>query len=111
VVFDGVGGEIGQRAFEVTARGGRFSAHGAPSGGFAVIDRQEAERRTVTVRGIAEVQFAPADATRLTERALLEAAAGRIRPIIGQRFPLARAADAHRAIEARVVIGKTLLEV
>jgi NADPH2:quinone reductase len=111
VIFDGVGGEIGQAAFEIAARGARFSAHGAPSGGFAPIDRQEAERRTVTVRGIEEVQFAPADATRLTERALLEAAAGRIRPIIGHRFRLERAADAHRAIEARDVIGKTLLEI
>jgi NADPH2:quinone reductase len=37
------------------------------------------------------------------------AIAGRIRPIIGQTFPLERAADAHRAIKARDVIGKTLL--
>jgi hypothetical protein len=34
---------------------------------------------------------------------------GRIRPVIGQTFPLEQAADAHRAIEARDVIGKTLL--
>ncbi len=109
VVFDGVGGQIGKAAFEVTAHGGRFSAHGAPSGGFAEIDPQEAQRRGVTVRGIEQVQFAPADAKRLAERALSEAAAGRIRPIIGQTFPLERAAAAHAAIEARGVIGKTLL--
>jgi NADPH2:quinone reductase len=111
VVFDGVGGEIGRAAFEITARRGRFSAHGAPSGGFAPIDRQEAERRMITLQGIEQVQFGPADARRLTERALSEAAAGRIRPIIGQRYPLACAADAHRAIEARDIIGKTLLEI
>ena len=35
--------------------------------------------------------------------------AGRIRPVIGQTFPLARAADAHAAIEGREVFGKTLL--
>jgi NADPH2:quinone reductase len=63
------------------------------------------------VRGIEQVQFAPTDARRLAERAMSEAAAGRIRPIIGQTFPLERAADAHRAIEARDVIGKTLLEI
>ena len=111
VVFDGVGGEIGQSAFQITARGARFSAHGAPSGRFAPIHRQEAERRTITVRGIEQVQFAPADARRLTGRALSEAAAARIRPVIGQRYPLERAADAHRAVEARDVIGKTLLEI
>ena len=109
VVFDGVGGETGEAAFEVTARGGRFSAHGAPSGGFAQIDAKEAEQRAITVRGIEHVQFAPADAKRLTERAMAEAVAGRIRPVIGQTFPLERAAEAHAAIEGRDVIGKTLL--
>jgi NADPH:quinone reductase len=29
--------------------------------------------------------------------------------VIGQRFPLERAADAHAAIEARATVGKTLL--
>lgn len=111
MVFDGVGGKIGQAAFEVTARGGQFSAHGTPGGGFASIDRQEAERRQISVRGIEQVQFAPTDARRLAGRAMSEAAAGRIRPIIGQTFPLERAADAHRAIEARDVIGKTLLKI
>ena len=37
-------------------------------------------------------------------------AAPALRPIIGQRFPLERAADAHRAIESRTALGKTLLE-
>jgi NADPH:quinone reductase len=109
VVFDGAGGEMGRAAFAITARGGRFSAHGAPSGGFAEVDPQEAERRAVTMRGIQYVQYAPAEGRRLTERALSEAAAGRIRPLIGQTFPLQRAAEAHAAIEARAVIGKTLL--
>jgi NADPH2:quinone reductase len=63
------------------------------------------------VLGFERVQFAPADARPLTGRALSEAAAARIRPIIGQRYPLERAADAHRALEARDVIGKTLLEI
>lgn len=30
-------------------------------------------------------------------------------PVIGQTFPLARAADAHTALENRSAIGKTLL--
>ena len=110
VVFDGAGGELGRAAFDITARGGRFSAHGAPGGGFAAIDGHEAERRRVRVRGIADAQFGPADRKRLTANALAEAAAGRIRPIIGQTFPLEKAGDAHTAIEAREVVGKTLLE-
>lgn len=111
VVFDGAGGRIGREAFEVTAPGGRFSAHGAPSGSFTEIDAREAERRGITVRGIDQVQFGSAEARRLVERALTEAATGRIRPVIGQTFPLERAADAHAAIEARTVVGKTLLTI
>ncbi|WNG33681.1 zinc-binding dehydrogenase [Archangium violaceum] len=109
VVFDGAGGAVGQAAFEVTARGGRFSAHGAPGGGFTRIDPQEAERRGVTVRGIDQVQFGPEEAKRMAELALAEAAAGRLKPVIGHTFPLERAAEAHAALEARGVVGKTLL--
>jgi NADPH2:quinone reductase len=109
LVFDNVGGPVGLAAFGAIAAGGRFSAHGAPAGGFADIDPQEAKRLGVTVRGIEQVQFAPADLARLAGKALSAAAEGLIRPIIGQTFPLEQAADAHRAIEARDVIGKTLL--
>jgi len=35
--------------------------------------------------------------------------AGHIRASINQRFPLQRAADAHRALEARETTGTTLL--
>ena len=41
--------------------------------------------------------------------ALAEAAAGRAGPVIGQTFPLARAADAHAPVEARAMIAKTVL--
>ena len=70
-------GEMGQAAFAVTADGGRFSAHGAPSGGFAVLDPGERERRGVTVRGIEHLQLAPDDMRRMLARALSEAVAGR----------------------------------
>jgi pyridoxamine 5'-phosphate oxidase family protein len=51
----------------------------------------------------------PAEAKRLTSKALSAAAEGRLEPIIGQTFSLQCAADAHRAIEARESVGKTLL--
>ncbi|MEV4062236.1 zinc-binding dehydrogenase [Nonomuraea dietziae] len=41
--------------------------------------------------------------------ALELAAQGRLRPTIGQTYPLEEAASAHRAIEARQTTGKTLL--
>lgn len=45
----------------------------------------------------------------LETRALTEAAAGRLRPAV-QRYPLAEAAAAHRALETRGTIGKVVLE-
>ena len=109
VVFDGVGGEIGRAAFEVTARGGRFSVHGASSGEATIIDPAEARRKNVDVIGIEQLfDFGP-HVVRWAERMMSQAAAGLIRPVIGQTFPLERAADAHAAIEDRTAVGKTLL--
>jgi len=51
----------------------------------------------------------PEQMRELTKAALAEAQAGRLRPVIGQTFPLEDAAAAHRAIEARETVGKTLL--
>jgi NADPH2:quinone reductase len=55
-------------------------------------------------------QATPEQMREYTVHALAEGAAGRLRPVIGQRFPLERAADAHAAIESRSTIGKTLLQ-
>lgn len=109
VVFDGVGGEIGRAAFGATARGGRFSVHGASSGAATVVPPDEAAERGVTVLGIEQLMGFGIGAKERALRAMEEAAAGRIRPVIGQRLPLERAADAHAAMESRSVVGKTLL--
>ncbi|QBI52041.1 zinc-binding dehydrogenase [Streptomonospora litoralis] len=109
VVFDGAGGRIGAQAFAITASNGRFSAHGAPSGGFAEVDPAEAESRGITLRGIAQAQPGAAESSRLIGEVLGEAAAGRLRTVIGAVYPLERAADAHAALESRVVLGKVLL--
>jgi NADPH2:quinone reductase len=107
VVFDGVGGDIGRAAFDLVRAGGRFCPFGLASGSFTAIpDELAAERGVTVVRG---APLTPEDMRELTRSALAEAVAGRLRPVIGQTFPLARAADAHAAIEARETVGKTLL--
>ena len=109
VVLDGAGTGIGLAAFEILAEGGRFSAHGSPSGGFTEIPAREAARRAVTVRGIEQVQFTPEQVKPLVKRALTAVAAGVVHPFIGQMFPLEQAARAHEALESRTALGKTLL--
>jgi NADPH2:quinone reductase len=107
VVFDGVGGSIGRDAFELLGPGGRLCTFGMASGSFAAVSEQELTNRDVTqLRG---ARTDPGDMRGLTARALAGAAAGTLRPVIGQTVPLARAGDAHRAIEGRATIGKTLL--
>ena len=51
----------------------------------------------------------PAALRALAQAALGEAVAGRLRPLVGQTFPLESAADAHAAMERRATVGKTLL--
>ena len=107
VVFDGVGGTVGQAAFGLLRPGGRFCAYGLASGTFTAIADDDAASRGITVLRGAPVT--PQQMRELSVAALAQAAAGRLRPVIGQTFPLERAADAHAAIERRETIGKTLL--
>ncbi|MEV7416067.1 zinc-binding dehydrogenase [Streptomyces sp. NPDC089919] len=111
VVLDGVGGEVGLAAFALVANGGRFSAHGAPTGGFAPVDRADAEARGVRLLGIGDVQLAAHEHAELAAQALHAAASGALRPVIGATFPLERAASAHEAIESRELLGKTVITV
>ena len=107
VVFDGVGGDVARAAFGLLDRGGRMVSFGLASGTWSDVKDEEAAARGVTlVRG---ARGTPAELRAFTASALAEAAAGRLKPVIGQRFPLERAADAHAAIESRATIGKTLL--
>lgn len=103
VVFDGVGGDIARQAATRLAPGARMVMYGAASGSFANIPPAEG---ITLIRG---AQVTPERMRDLTIAALGEAAQGRLRPLIGQTFPLDRAADAHAAIERRETIGKTLL--
>jgi NADPH:quinone reductase len=109
VAFDGVGGSIGRAAFDLVREGGRFCAFGLASGSLADVSDEQAEARQV--RLIRGWRPTPQELRELARAALAEAAAGRLHPLIGQTFPLVRAADAHAAIERRATVGKTLLVV
>ncbi|RZU72363.1 NADPH2:quinone reductase [Micromonospora kangleipakensis] len=107
VVFDGVGGVLARAAFDLLDAGGRMLTFGLASGAWAELPADLVAARGVTLlRPTAD----PAALRAFTERALAETAAGRLRPLIGQRFPLERAAEAHAAMESRATVGKTLLD-
>jgi NADPH:quinone reductase len=103
VVFDGVGGAVGEATYGLVREGGRFCPFGMASGRFARVGAREG----VEVRRGGPPS--PESLRELTVAVLDEAAAGRVRPVIGQEVPLEQAAAAHAAIEARETVGKTLL--
>ncbi|NDU71604.1 zinc-binding dehydrogenase [Actinomadura sp. DSM 109109] len=108
VVFDGVGGDVARAAFGLLREGGRMVSFGLASGSEAGIAEEDARERGVE---LVWPGATPEELREFTEHALREAAAGRLAPVIGQRFPLDGAAGAHAAIESRGTVGKTLLEV
>ncbi|QFG24905.1 zinc-binding dehydrogenase [Actinomadura sp. WMMB 499] len=108
VVFDGVGGGVAREAFTLLRGGGRMVSFGLASGEWAQVPEGDAAARGVT---LVRPEATPEEMRGFTETVLADAARGMVRPLIGQRYPLADAAGAHAAIESRATVGKTLLEV
>lgn len=109
IAYDGVGGAIGREAFTTVGPGGRFLLFGAASGSVTDISSATFLEHGVDLITSRRAFSSPEAIRSLAADALAEAAAGRLRPVIGQTYPLDQAAEAHAAIEARTVLGKTLL--
>ncbi|MFF0097488.1 zinc-binding dehydrogenase [Streptomyces canus] len=111
VVFDGVGGEVARECVALLGPQGRHIVFGWSAEGIH-------DGQPYLVEGVSEQVLGPVMAQKaggpnpirtLELRALAEAAAGRLTPAV-QRFPLADAAAAHRALETRGTVGKVVLE-
>ncbi|KUH36550.1 MULTISPECIES: zinc-binding dehydrogenase [Streptomyces] len=116
VLYDSVGGDTGRTAVDLLGEGGRhvvfgWSGRGLHDGGPLTFTDGELADRGITseqVLGRVMLDRAGGDVRTLETRALTEAATGRLRPAV-QRFPLAAAAEAHRALETRRTTGKVVL--
>ncbi|MET7702518.1 zinc-binding dehydrogenase [Streptomyces sp. NPDC005485] len=111
LVLDGVGGEVAEASVGLLGPAGKHLVFGWSAQGVS-------QGRPLLIDGVSEQVLGPVmlgkaggpDPVRTLElRALTEAAAGRLTPAV-QRFPLAEAAAAHRALENRNTIGKVVLE-
>jgi len=111
VAFDGVGGDLGRGALELLGAGGRFILYGYSSGIPTEVTAGDLFSRGISASAAIgpRIMKRPGGLRDLETRALAEAAAGRLVPLVGQHFPLADAAAAHRAMETRSTVGKTVL--
>ncbi|MFJ9569432.1 zinc-binding dehydrogenase [Streptomyces bacillaris] len=116
VVFDSVGGATARSAVGLLGRGGQHVVYGWSGEGLhdgqplAFTPEELAERGITSASVLGPRMIERGGGLRALEtRALAEAAAGRLRPAV-QRYPLAEAAAAHRALETRGTVGKVVLE-
>lgn len=112
LVLDAVGGATTASALAAAADGtGRVGLYGYASGTWPTLDIQAVTRRGLTLSGPLGMVIRESDARQRddAEQALAAAARGELTPRIHARFPLDRAADAHRELEARRSVGAIVL--
>jgi NADPH2:quinone reductase len=109
LVLDGVGGAVGRAALELLDTGGRLVMFGAAAGAPTAFTSGDVVRRSLTVSWVAGPRMLRHGLRPLETRALAEAAAGRLVPLVHPPFALADAPAAHRALEERTAIGKVVL--
>ncbi len=112
VILDIVGGTYAARNLECLARDGRLVQIGLMGGADAAISLRPILLKRLTITGSTLRVRTPAEkgaiALSLERHVWPLVEAGRVKPVIAATFPLARAADAHRALEGGVV-GKVVL--
>jgi NADPH2:quinone reductase len=112
VVLDGVGGASWSASLASVARRGLLVTYGNASGPvppFTALDLLSAGSVFVTRPSLADY-CATTEEMRASAARLFELIGNGTIPVtVGGRFPLLKAADAHRAIEARATTGSTVL--
>ncbi|MEU7576468.1 zinc-binding dehydrogenase [Streptomyces sp. NPDC041068] len=110
VALDGVGGAPGRAALELIGFGGRLLLFGWSAGTVTELSAQDLYDRMlqVTVALGPRLLTVPGGLRGAQDRAIAEAAAGRLVPAV-TRFPLRDAAAAHRALQSRGTVGKVVL--
>jgi NADPH:quinone reductase-like Zn-dependent oxidoreductase len=103
-VIEHVGGEVFAASVRAVRNGGRIVTCGATAGFHPAIDLRHIFFRQIEVLG--STMGSKADLLAVLDHV----AAGRLEPVVHDVMPLARAADAHRLLEARGAFGKVVLE-
>lgn len=113
VILDIIGGDYVSRNIACLARDGRLVSIAFRKGSKVEFDFMPVMLKRLTITGstlrVQSIMRKAAIATALHQRVWPLIAAGKIRPIVHARLPLAEAAAAHRMMEAGSHLGKILL--
>lgn len=112
VVYDGVGKDSWSASLASLKRRGLMVSYGNASGAVppvSLLDLSRSGSLYVTRPTLFDYIATPEELAHSADRLFDRMARGVIKAVIGQRFDLANAADAHRALEARQTVGTTLL--
>lgn len=112
VVYDGVGKDSWAASLAALKRRGMMISYGNASGAvppFSLFDLMRAGSLTVSRPTLFDYTGTPEDLNACAGRLFDRLQRGVVAATIGQRFALADAAQAHRALEARETTGSTVL--
>ena len=115
VVLDSIGAPYFERHIALLAEEGRLVFINAMEGKQAPLDIMKLMKRRITVTGSTlrarDAAFKQALRDSVEQHVWPLVAAGAIRPIIHQVFPLAAASEAHRLMESGDFVGKLVLSI
>lgn len=112
VILDGVGAASWTASLGAVARRGLIVSYGNASGPvppFSALDLTRAGSIFVTRPTLADYAPTAEEMRASAARLFAMIAGGAVRTAIGARYPLADAAEAHRAMESRATTGSTVL--
>lgn len=115
VVLDIVGGDYVARSIDALAVEGRYVCIGFVRGATANVNFFPVMTKRLVLTGSTlrarPVAYKQAVAEQLKARVWPLVAAGKVKPVVHEVFPLANAADAHRLMESNQHVGKLVLAV
>ncbi|MBI4277570.1 MAG: NADPH:quinone oxidoreductase family protein [Armatimonadetes bacterium] len=111
LVLESVGGKIFWDSLACLPPLGRMVVFGTASGEIPTLTTRDFSRRNLTIGGFSlpglmdQREMSAAAASDL----LMMLQRGKIRPVIGHRFPMEKAAEVHRLLEGRQTYGKIVM--
>jgi NADPH2:quinone reductase len=114
IVFDPVGGRLGEAAFRTLGHGGRFLVIGFASGEVPVLPANHALIRCRSIIGVRAGEARrqkPEIGAAASARIAAWCAEGRLKPVISHRAPLEGVVDLLEAMGRREIVGRAVLEI